>query len=177
MSSDLVQGLARWDDEAWRSLVTEYGPKIWAVTRGFRLGHADAADVFQNTLLNLAEQLHTLKQPDRISSWLVTTAKHECLRLLRLRRPLPIRWRPEENENERLFPEENALVKARDKALWAAFELLPPRCQQLLRMIAYMPEYGYEQLAEAIGVGVGSVGPTKNRCVQTLRLRMREFRD
>ena len=141
------------------------------------MGHADASDVFQATLLNLAERVHTLKQPERISAWLVTTAKNECLRLLRLRRPLPIRWRPEENENERLVPEESVLAKARDKALWAAFERLSPRCQQLLRMVAYMPEYGSQQLAEAIGIGVESVSQTKGRCMQTLRLRMREFRD
>src|SRR5438034_266139 len=95
MSSDLLFGLRRWDEDAWRTVVAEYGPKIWAVTRSHRLNEVDAADVFQTTLLNLAEHLRDLVEPDRISAWIVTTAKHECLRVIRLRRPLPLRWRPE----------------------------------------------------------------------------------
>jgi RNA polymerase sigma factor (sigma-70 family) len=174
MSSDLISGLARWDDQAWRTLVTQYGPKIWAVTRVFRLCDADAADVFQATLLNLAERLHTLTEPDRISAWLVTTAKHECIRVQRLRRPLPVRWRPEETTGS--GPEEQAMLTARDRALWTAFERLTPRCQQLLRLVAYLPDYSYEQLAKALGIGVNSISQTRARCLQMLRMRVGEIR-
>jgi RNA polymerase sigma factor (sigma-70 family) len=174
MSSDLVRGLARWDEQAWRTLVAEYGPKIWAVTRGFRLNDADAADVFQTTLLNLAERLHTLTSPDRISAWLVTTAKNECLQVKRLRRPLPVRWRPEESTD--CGPEERVLVEARDRDLWNAFGRLSPRCQQLLRMVAYLPDYGHEQLAKALGIAATSVGQTRARCLYILRLRLGEAR-
>lgn len=174
MSSDFVHALARWDDAAWRSLVTEYGPKIWAVTRGFRLNDADANDVFQATLLNLAERLHTLTEPNRLSAWLVTTAKNECLRVKRLRRPLPVRWRPEETSTS--APGDGVLLQDRDRALWSAFERMSPRCQQLLRMIAYMPDYGYDQLAKALGIAVNSVSQTRARCLQMLRLRLGEVR-
>lgn len=174
MSTDFVRGLSDWDDDAWRSLVADYGPKIWAVTRGFRLNHADAADVFQTTLLNLAERLHTLAEPERISSWLVTTAKNECLQVLKMRRPLPVRWRPEEVGEA--GPEDRALLGARDRALWDAFGRLSPRCQQLLRLIAYMPDYGHEQLAKAMGIAIGSVSQTRARCLHVLRLRLGEAR-
>jgi RNA polymerase sigma factor (sigma-70 family) len=173
MSTYSVPDLTRSDERAWRALVAEHGPKIWAVARSFRLNDADAADVFQTTLLNLAEHLDELREPDRISAWLVTTAKHESIRVLTLRRPLPVRWRPEVVEDG---PEHQVLTESRDKELWRAFRTLSPRCQQLLRLFAYLPEYTYAQLAKAMGIGVESVGQTKTRCLRTLRMKLGDVR-
>ncbi|MFD1046728.1 RNA polymerase sigma factor [Kibdelosporangium lantanae] len=133
MSSELLFGLRQWDDAAWRAVVEEYGPRIWAVARSHRLNEEDAADVFQATLLNLAEHIGHIKQPERISAWIVTTARRECLRVIRLRKPLPLKWRPEEEPE---VPEDRVLEDARDQALWSAFKQLPSRCQQLLRLFA-----------------------------------------
>jgi RNA polymerase sigma factor (sigma-70 family) len=173
MSSDLVFGLARWDEGAWRAVVAEHGPRIWAVARAHRLNDADASDVFQTTMLNLAEQLEHLREPERIAAWLVTTAKHECLRVIGLRRPLPLKWRPEQHEDT---PERQVLLSARDRELWQAFRKLPPRCQQLLRLFAYLPKCTYEHLADVLGISVDSVGQTKGRCLRLLRLRLGDVR-
>jgi RNA polymerase sigma factor (sigma-70 family) len=143
------------------------------VARSFRLGEADAADVFQTTWLNFAEHLDGLTEPHRISAWLVTTAKNECLRVLRMRRALPIRWRPEDVEDS---PDRGLLADERDRELWQAFRKLTPRCQQLLRLFAYLPECTYAQLAEVLGISVESVGQTKGRCLRTLRLRLGDIR-
>jgi RNA polymerase sigma factor (sigma-70 family) len=166
---DLVRRAGAGDQAAWRDLVAACGPRIWAVTRAYRLDGADAADVFQTTWLNLAERFSDLRDPARVSAWLVTTAKRECLRVIALRRRLPARWTDEEPP---LGPEDHVVLDARDKELWQAFRGLSPRCQRLLRLVAYMPEFTYAQLAKAIGIGEGSVGQTKGRCLRTLRLRL-----
>lgn len=173
MSSELLFGLKQWDEGAWRAVVEEYGPRIWAVTRSHRLNDDDAADVFQATLLNLAEHLNNIRQPERISAWIVTAARNECLRLIRLRKPLPLRWRPEEEIEP---PEHKVLEEARDQALWSAFRKLPARCQQLLRLFAYMPEYTYVELGKAMGISDDSIGQAKGRCLRMLRLRLGEVR-
>lgn len=173
MSSDLVTGLARWDEQAWQRLVDEYGPRIWAVARSHRLNDEDAADVFQTTLLNLAEHVDDLKEPARIAAWIVTTAKNECMRVIRMRRPLPLKWRPEDDVSH---PEHTVVAQARDRELWTAFRRLPTRCQQLLRLFAYMPEYTYVQLAKVLDISVDSVGQAKGRCLRLLRRRLGEVR-
>ncbi|MET0234324.1 MAG: sigma-70 family RNA polymerase sigma factor [Kibdelosporangium sp.] len=165
-----VLGLARGGDErAWRELVSVHGPRIWAVARAHRLNDADAADVFQTTWLNLAEHLAAIRNSEKISAWLATAAKRECLRVIELRRPLPVRWLP---EAETELPEQTVLRDERDRQLWTAFQALPDRCQRLLRLFAYAPEYSYVQLADAVGIAVNSVGAMKGRCLKALRLKL-----
>lgn len=135
--------------------------------------YEDACDVFQTTWLNLAEHYRELRDPRRISAWLVTTAKRECIRVVELRRRLlPVKWRPEDPEDQPHLP---LLEEERDRELWAAFRTLSERCQALLRLYAYAPEYTYAQLARAIGIRECSVGPEKRRCLKRLRLRLGEL--
>lgn len=165
-----VLGLVRRGDEgAWRALVAAHGPRIWAVARAHRLNDADAADVFQTTWLNLAEHVHGIRDSEKISAWLATAARRECLRVIELRRPLPVRWLP---EAVALQPEQSVLRDERDRQLWAAFQALPERCQRLLRLFAYAPEYTYAQLADAVGIAVSSVGQMKGRCLKALKLKL-----
>ncbi|TCO65170.1 RNA polymerase sigma factor [Actinocrispum wychmicini] len=177
MFSDLVPGLTRWDEQAWQRIVDEHGPRIWAVTRSHRLNDEDAADVFQTTMLNLAEHLGDLKEPARVAAWIVTTAKNECMRVIRMRRPLPLKWRPESGTDDDIaVPEHTVLADARDRELWTAIRRLPARCQQLLRLFAYLPEYTYAELAGVLDLGMGSVGQAKGRCLRLLRLRLADVR-
>lgn len=135
--------------------------------------YADACDVFQATWLNFAEHFRELKDPRRISAWLVTTAKHECIRVKQLRwRLMPVKWRPEEPEDQ---PHLQLLEEERDRELWAAFRTLSERCQTLLRLYVYAPEYTYAQLARAVGMRECSVGPAKRRCLERLKLRLGEL--
>ncbi|MET0132797.1 MAG: sigma-70 family RNA polymerase sigma factor [Kibdelosporangium sp.] len=154
------------DQDSWIAVVEAYGPKVWAVTRSFRLEYADACDVFQTVWLNFGERFAAIREPDRVSAWLVTTARNECLRLLKIRgRLLPVRWRPEATAEP---PDESLLTAERDQVLWASFQRLSPRCQVLLRLYAFFPEYSYLQLAKAVGLQEPSVGPAKRRCLRRL---------
>src|SRR6266545_4084005 len=80
---DLVQAAAAGDRQAWDHVVDRFSGLLWSVAAGYRLSHADAADVFQTTWLKLLENLDRLRDPERVGAWLATTARHECQRALR----------------------------------------------------------------------------------------------
>ena len=80
---DLVDAARRGDHRAWDALVARYGGMVWAVARAHRLCDADAADASQATWLKLLEHVGSIKDPAALGGWLATTARRECLRILR----------------------------------------------------------------------------------------------
>lgn len=175
----LVTSAASGDATAWQGLVERFSGLVWSVTRAFRLGNADAADVFQTTWLRLAENIGRIEQPDRVGSWLATAARRECLQFLRLAgRAVPTDdidqlEVPPAQDN----PTEEAVLRAEQQqedaeravALWRAVSRLPARCHQLIRVLMASPPPSYAEVAAALGLPVGSIGPTRARCLQTLR--------
>ena len=170
---ELVRLASSNDRGAWESLVARFESLVWGVARSHRLSDADAADVFQTTWLRLLEHVDDLRNPDALSGWLATTARNECLRVLRHQsRQVP-------TEDDRIpeqvvssEPGEALLVAERDKTLWRAFAKLSGRCQALLRMLASDPAPSYEEIGAALGMAVGSIGPTRGRCLDALRRSM-----
>ncbi|MGH2900611.1 MAG: RNA polymerase sigma factor, partial [Solirubrobacteraceae bacterium] len=166
----LVGRAAAGDAAAWESLVARYERLVWGVARSHRLADADAADVFQTTWLRLLEHLDGLRDPEAISGWLATTARNECLRVLRHQ----ARQIPTEDDQ---MPEDcvpsaldaRLLAGERDAALWTAFATLSSRCQALLRMLAADPPPSYDDVSGALAMPVGSIGPTRGRCLESLR--------
>src|SRR5947209_4915761 len=84
--ADLVRRAGEGDRWAWERLVEQYSRLIWAITRDFKLVESDAADVMQVTWLRLLENIHKIENPDRVGSWLASTARNECLRHLAARK-------------------------------------------------------------------------------------------
>jgi RNA polymerase sigma factor (sigma-70 family) len=163
---------ARDDDEsAWNALVDEFAGLVWAIVRAHHLSAADAADVSQTTWLRLAEHLRRIRDPERVGAWLAATTRHECRRLLRRsQRELPFGDEvPEPPQAAVPSLAAGLLRRERAAALWAAFAQLPERCQTLLRVLMADPAPAYEDAAEALGVPVGSLGPTRARCLERLR--------
>jgi RNA polymerase sigma factor (sigma-70 family) len=165
----------RGDEDAWRRLVGRFAGLVWAVARGYRLSDADAQDVSQTTWLRLAEHLDRIRDPERLGTWLATTAGRESLRLLkRRRRELPV------GEHEDLEPvgaevaRPEARLEARERsaALWQAFRSLSERCYRLLRLLLADPPPSYEEVGAALGMKIGSIGPTRARCLADLREKM-----
>lgn len=170
---ELVRLAASGERAAWESLVERYEGLLWGVARSHRLDCASASDVVQTTWLKLLEHVDGLRNPDALSGWLVTTARNECLRVLRHQsRTIP-------TEDDRI-PQESVpseldaqlLESERDAALWRAFATLSARCQTLLRMLASDPAPSYEDVGAALGMPIGSIGPTRGRCLATLRRAM-----
>jgi len=161
------------DQAAWNAIVDRYTKLLWSVARAHRLGTADATDVVQTTWMRLVEHFGRIEDPERLPGWLATTARRECLQTLRRagrelvgdvddiifdvieERPAPV--------DARLLTEE------RDVALWTCFERLSARCQVLLRALMATPPPDYATVSAALDMPVGSIGPTRGRCLNQLR--------
>lgn len=174
-TADLAVAAARGDDAAWKGLVEQFSGLIWSVTRAYRLGSADAADVFQTTWLRLAEHIGRLEHPEHVGAWLATTARRESLRAARA----SARVVPTDDdavfdvrEDAQASPEQAVLLSERAEQLWRAFRELPARCQQLLRLLMATPAPSYAEVAAAIDRPVGSIGPTRARCLRLLREKL-----
>ncbi|MEA2971546.1 MAG: hypothetical protein QOG82_4 [Actinomycetota bacterium] len=159
------------DAAAWDALVDLLSPRTRAVIRSFRLNQADTDDVFQLTWLRLVSNLDRLREPGRVGSWLATTASHECLRLLRKagrQAPGDDGWEDDLVDNGRDV-DDGLLVSERDRALWQAMGMLSAPCQRLLRLLAADPAPSYLEVAEVLTMPIGSIGPTRSRCLDHLR--------
>ena len=172
-AAETVRAAIAGDQRAWDVLVDRYTGLIWAITRAHRLRNEEAADVNQVVWLRLVESLSTLREPDRVGAWLATVARHECLRLIR-------RAGRELLTDEELLPGDAAFVSSdpvdlgllgreRDAAVSRAFARLPARCQTLLRVLMADPRPGYEEVAAGLDMPIGSIGPTRQRCIDRLR--------
>lgn len=166
----LVECAAAGDERAWHRLVDQFGGLVWAVTRAHRLGDGDAADVVQCTWLRLVEHLGRLEEPARVGAWLATTARRECLRVLRgSARLVPYGDELPEPADDAPAHHATLLTRERDVTLWTAFACLCERDRALLRMLMADPAPSYEEIGAALEMPIGSIGPTRARALGRLR--------
>src|SRR5262245_40980020 len=169
---ELVQSAADGDQDAWDTLVDRFAGLVWSIARAHRLSATDAADVSQTTWLRLVEHLGRIRDPERIGGWLAATARHECLRVIRHTGRFVADGEVDLDAvgNE---PEPSTLLLATERtaALWRAVEALPERCRMLIRALMADPPPSYEDLAAAFGIPIGSIGPTRARCLEQLKRR------
>src|SRR5712691_6869129 len=171
--TELVTRAQNADQQAWDALVERYAPLVWSICRRYRLGNADAEDVSQSVWLRLVDQLGNLRDPAAIAGWLATTTQHECGRALRAARsPQAGALVPEaENIADRQtgIAEQELRIAERHAALREAFTHLPPCCQQLIALLIEDPPVPYAQISARLGIPVGSIGPSRSRCLDKLR--------
>jgi RNA polymerase sigma factor (sigma-70 family) len=170
---DLVTRAGNGDEQAWDALVERYSPLIWSICRRHRLDHADAEDVGQIVWLQLAGQLARIRDPAALPGWLATVTRRECLRILHTAPGVPpagCGLDPETFPDERSATAEQELLAAeRHAALREAFGDLPPSGQQLMLMLIEDPPVPYAEISTRLGIPVGSIGPTRRRCLDKLR--------
>jgi RNA polymerase sigma factor (sigma-70 family) len=170
--ADCLRRAAGGDPAGWDALVDQFGALVWSVARTHRLSAADAADVSQTTWLRLVEHLEEIKQPERLGAWLATTARRECLAVIRRRsRLIPVDDGADLDEASLDEPPpEGPLLEAEEHSILAvAFGRLAERCQRLLRMLMVDPPPHYEDVAAALEIPIGSIGPTRARCLERLK--------
>ena len=166
----LVLAAGAGDKASWDALVDQFSGMIWAVARAHRLGEADGADVVQVTWLRLVERLDRLHNPASVGYWLATTARHECLRILNAnKREVPLGDDVGEQESLAPLPGESLLQTERDEAIRGVFSLLSGKDQALLRLLTAEPSLPYGEIAAALGIPIGSIGPTRQRALERLR--------
>ncbi len=170
-----VQAAASGDRTAWLALVDCFGALVWSVTRAFRLSREDAADVSQTTWLRAAEHIHRLRNPEAFGGWLVTTARRESLAMLRQRHrqvAVPDLDPGNPDLGDQCLPGAGLLFREEQDKLWRAFCSLPPASQLLLRLLFADPPLSYQEIGAATGMRVGSIGPSRGRCLARLRAEM-----
>ena len=173
----LVQKAREADAGAWTELVSRFNGMIASTGRRYRLTPSDVAELQQTTWLRLVENLHRIEQPERIGGWLATTARRESLQLLRraskyhpgadqMLANMPDRHLPE--------PDDGPIAQERDIVVKAAWGRLKPRCQNLLSLLMSDDPLGYKDLSQLLEMPVGSIGPTRGRCLEHLRRLVEE---
>jgi RNA polymerase sigma factor (sigma-70 family) len=169
----LLRAASEGDQEAWNAITDRFTSLLWSVARSYRLGSDDAEDVVQNTWLRLLENLTKIDNPEALPGWLATTARREALGILR-RRGRTVLTRDEDLGVDLADPASTDLDSAlledeRDVELWASFAKLPERCQQLLRVLMACDRPVYAEVSAAFDMPIGSIGPTRRRCLERLR--------
>ena len=171
--AEVVGRAADGDQLAWERLFDQYARLIWSMTRDFKLVESDAADVFQTTWLRLLEHINRLDHPARVGSWLAATARHECLRQLAARKRIVLMHDDDDlAESEAHGPavDERLLAEERAAAVREALSHLPWRWQRLLQLLMNDPPASYAEISDQLGLPVGSIGPTRGRCLERLRV-------
>ena len=174
-NAELLAGSAAGEPAAWDQLVRQFNGLVWSIARGFRLEVGETDDAVQNTWLRLKENLDRISDPEHLGSWLATTTRRECLHVLRRRSRTgyPV-GSVEGLEVADTAPSLDAalLDDERDAALWAAVHDLPDRCRDLLRTLMASPPPSYAEVAATLDMAIGSIGPTRQRCLDQLRKRL-----
>lgn len=168
----LVTAAAVGDQSSWDALVDRFGGLVWHVVRSYRLGDADSADVVQTVWLRLVESLSRIREPAAVGGWLATTARNESLRVLRRKGRevvddgTSLLDTPADDVDSPEAVVERAAVRG---VVVTALDTLSERCRSLLRALAYSPDSSYADISASLGMPVGSIGPTRSRCLEHLR--------
>jgi RNA polymerase sigma factor (sigma-70 family) len=167
----------RWragDESALDELVRMMSPVLWHVVRATGLDREAAEDVVQNTWLTLVRSADSVRDAQAITRWLCTAARREAWRVSKS----AARTRPVDDEvlDARLpvqtSPESEVVTDDEKTRLWRALARLPERCQKLLRIVAWEPRPDYSSVAEGLDMPIGSIGPTRRRCLDKLRVEL-----
>lgn len=167
------------DRAAFDELVTLLTPLLWHTVRGQGVDRVSAEDVVQTIWLRLLHSSSSIRDPQTVVKWLLTAVRREAWRIAK-------RTRDEVSRTAALFgedgrevpsvpvrpdqaPDEVVLREGRRRVLWRHVQGLPERCRQLLRVIAFADRPDYAQIADALGMPMGSIGPTRGRCLAKLR--------
>jgi RNA polymerase sigma factor (sigma-70 family) len=171
--AELIAACRQDEAGAWNELVARYERLVYTIPVRYGLSRAEADDVFQTVWITLLENLVTLREPERVASWLVTTTKRATWALRR------------GAEHERtqatdpaempevpggLTPEEEVSRFQQEQLTRQAASRLDPRCRRLLY---YLYQDGdlpsYAEIADKLGLSIGSIGPIRARCLDKLR--------
>ncbi len=179
--SALVRACLDGHGDAWRALVARYQRLVFAIAVRCGLDESAAADVFQTVFERLSTNLPNLQRPERLQAWVGTTAKREAIRMSRRTRREVV-LDPQQAVDMEELPSDDPLPESAVEELQSlnqlrrALERLDTRCRELLTAVFQDEEdqSSYEAIARRLGMPIGSLGPTRARCLEKLRRLMLE---
>ncbi|MGH3776359.1 MAG: RNA polymerase sigma factor [Pseudonocardiaceae bacterium] len=174
--ADLLRRIRDGDSAAWDEILRRYAKLVSTTVRSFRLQDDDALDAVQTTWLRLAENVDRVQLPERLGGWLATTARRECLCLLRQAKTARglIDVAPETVADLSVGPEQRVIDADTARTLRKLVDELPPRRRILLRALFSDNPSPYAEVARAIGIPPGGIGPTRARALRQLRDKLNE---
>lgn len=173
--ADLLSRAVGGDQLSWNVLIERHGPMVRAVAKRHRLDSDTVADVCQTVWLRLYENASHIRNPEALGGWLATTTRNEALHCIRgLQRSRPVGALTDEVDRNTPAPDERAIDEENLAAALHALRLLSDESRQLIRLLVASPPLSYQVIAEQVGRPVGSIGPTRSRCLEALRSHMTE---
>ncbi len=167
------------DRAALDELVGLLTPLLWHTVRGQGVDPVTAEDVVQTIWMRLLHSTGSIRDPQTVTKWLLTAARREAWRVTKRSRADTVRTAAlfgQEGEElaaipvqREQLPEELVFRDDRQRRLWEHVLELPQRCRELMRVIAFADRPDYALIAESLGMPVGSIGPTRGRCLAKLR--------
>lgn len=171
----LIAACLSGDAAAWDALIARYEGLIYSLLLRMGLGAGDAEDVFQDVCVLLLRHLGELRDTSRLAGWLIATTKREAWRRRRRGASAPASLdEAPEMAGGGVSPEQAAIALEEQRLVREALDRLPERCRRLLTLL-YVddPPATYAEAAERLGIPLGSVGPTRARCLQRLEKVLR----
>jgi RNA polymerase sigma factor (sigma-70 family) len=156
------------DEDAWRELASRLSNVAWRVINTFELPPADADDALAATFFRLADNLHQVRDPERLPGWVATTAKHEVYALFRSRRNIDLNA-DVPRVAVAVEHDREVIVDELRLAMRQAFAKLSKDCQDLLRLFTTDPPLSYDEIGTILDRKHGSIGPKRRRCLDRLR--------
>src|SRR4051812_32327744 len=167
--NEMVAAAAEGDQAAWSDLVARFRGRVIRVARAHGLDAYQADDVAQETWLRLYRNLDNVRDPFSLGAWIETTARRESLRALVGRRREELTGDDVGVENPTLDDGDDAELEERKAALARGLKTLNCRQRSLMESLLAEPAPSYADISVRVGIPIGSIGPTRGRCVKRLR--------
>jgi RNA polymerase sigma factor (sigma-70 family) len=174
----LVKECLSGNEAAWAQLIDKYKALIYSIPIKYNLPPQEAADVFQATCVELLVRLPELREPRALPKWLMQVAHHECYRVKRLSQRVVSRDSEENSPEPQTPPIAESLVQQtqEEQMLREAMVVLTPQCRRLVEMLFLeTPSRPYAEVAAELGLALGSIGFTRQKCIERLRGQLEEL--
>ena len=167
---ELLRRCRAGDESAWEQVVNNNKRLIYSIPLNFGLTADDAADVSQQTFISLVENLDRLRPDSNLGAWLAMVARRHTLHRLRKRKREQLGTNGDISEDDQLVAMDASDHLEMMQIINQGLNQIGRRCRELLIALYFdSREPSYEEIAEWMNIAVGSVGPTRGRCLERLR--------
>jgi RNA polymerase sigma factor (sigma-70 family) len=176
--SRLIRACLKGNEQAWSALIGKYKNLIYSIPVKYGASPEDAADIFQSVCLELFSELPRLRKVAAFRSWLMTVTAHRSFHWKRkVRRLAEDELTPLAEEQLGKDPSPDLIEQVeREQMLREAMARLPPRCQEMIRLLFYQqPRMSYRDVADRLGLATGSIGFIRGRCLKRLQRTLEEL--